>query len=95
MNFFRRLFQPAALQPDTPQPFGYKQTFVLSQSAPAYPKPGESVLPSRHSLLTGKKVVESCAEFLKEPMIQRFIFGLASVVVIELGMFRHLKLIPV
>jgi hypothetical protein len=33
MNFLRRLFQPAALQPDTPQPFGYKQTWLTIASA--------------------------------------------------------------
>lgn len=28
MKFLRRLFQPAVLQPDTPQSFGYKQTWL-------------------------------------------------------------------
>jgi hypothetical protein len=32
MQFLRRLFQPAAPQPDTPQPFGYKQTWLTIAS---------------------------------------------------------------
>jgi len=32
MKFLRRLFQPAALQPDTPQSFGYKQTWLTIAS---------------------------------------------------------------
>jgi hypothetical protein len=33
MKFLRRLLPPAAHQPDTPQPFGYKQTWLTIASA--------------------------------------------------------------